>query len=178
MSTRSCWWGTWSRQGWLTHHTAYTPHTSYLVSLHFFFNLTFLNDSLGVLHHAPKFCSLHSPPISSPYPYLATPARNKRKQIKVSKQTKAKTITINPPNQTKTAMKEKSLSFSLLSPQHLFIHPGGNGGISFIGKCSLQWVAGLVQGIWFLLHHHHRLLTRTPLEIFHRTSPFTSSSRY
>lgn len=35
--------------------------------------------------------------------------------------------------------------------------------ISLICKYSLQWVISLVQGFWFLLHHHYWVLTKTIL---------------
>jgi hypothetical protein len=34
---------------------------------------------------------------------------------------------------------------------------------SFTCKCSLQWVTGLVQGLWLLLHYQYWIFTGTPL---------------
>lgn len=34
---------------------------------------------------------------------------------------------------------------------------------SFTSKCSLQRVAGVAQGLCCLVHHHHQVLTASPL---------------
>lgn len=34
---------------------------------------------------------------------------------------------------------------------------------SFSYKCPLQWIVGLVQGLWLLLHHHSWTLVENPL---------------
>ena len=44
--------------------------------------------------------------------------------------------------------------------------------LSFICKCSFQWVVGLVQGLWLLVHHQHWVLTESPLRAGHRWSRY------
>ena len=76
-----------------------------------------------------------------------------------------------------------TLSFPLF--QHLFIHPRGirsfgvSGSLPFClinptCKCSLQWVLGLVQGLWSLAHHHHWILIKMPLLLMLQSWRFCS----
>lgn len=41
-------------------------------------------------------------------------------------------------------------------------------------KCSLQWVLGLVQGLWSLAHHHHWILIKMPLLLMPQSWRFCS----
>lgn len=63
---------------------------------------------------------------------------------------------------------------SFPSCQHLFIHASDMGScvvsfsipccpVSPTWKCSLQWVIGVIQGLWPLTHNHHWTLTEIPL---------------
>lgn len=135
---------------------------------------------MRVSHYAPQICS--PPGFSISFPHLcSTP--HQRKQNTVSKLANKQT------NQTKTKEKTRKLfvSPSFLPFQHLFICPGGTGGlcvsysiafcpIGFTCKCS---------GTPSSLYPHQNssgIFCGYPslgdLQVlFHRTSPLTSSSR-
>lgn len=149
---------------------------------YWFFKTQFLLWILWKFHILyPNSNNLPAPP----YPLLSSVVTSKRKlnDIKQSKQIQEQIKTKNP------------FRFSIFLPlQHIFICHVGLGSsvsqstpfcpVSFPSICSLQWVTGLVQGFWFLVHHHHGTLTEIPLgyptavhvmEIllvsFHRNSP-------
>ena len=104
-----------------------------------------------------------------PYHPLTPLTPTKRKQNTVKKQASKQKQKQPLPNQN------NNIFASFFHPaQHLSIHPGGTGGFSvsystprspftFTSTHSLQWITGLVQGLWFLIHHHHWVLIETPL---------------
>lgn len=116
---------------------------------------------MGVSHHTRQFSSPPgSHPISSPHP-CCTPT-HKREQSKVSNQA-------NKSKHTHTN-KDRKISLFLLhsclsnTSSFILMALGAVCHITypFVQSGLLANVHRLAQGLWFLVHYHHWVLTETP----------------
>ena len=123
--------------------------------------------------HLPVLCPPFIPAIPS---HIDKETKQTIKQIKAKAKKKPKNKKKNKNQQQKQNKIHKNRKISLLLlPSCLFNSFSGNNGsfsvpcntsccpISFTVKSSLQWITGLVQGLWFLVRHHYWIRIRTPL---------------
>ena len=148
------------------------------ICLVFFLKYTFFSDSLWISHHALQFHSTPSPP-QTPLTTADPPNRNffkKSSQNKTDQVNKwAKIGTEDKTKQKQTTTTERPLPYSTFPAALTALYscwwhwelwcvtqytllP-----IRFTSKCLLQRVTVLTQDLWFLLHHHPWILTRTLL---------------
>ena len=97
----------------------------------------------------------------------------KRKQNKQANKQKQQQKLIKQKRTKNTQNSKTSASPSLLPLHHLSIYPDSIGGfgvsysmpvcpISLTGNFLFEPVIGLVQRLWFLVHHPHWIFTRAP----------------